>query len=69
MDLRDDMRNLRRQSMRRRPRVYRAPANGWNWRVSPVSVRPGERPLTERTAGVQPARLEQVFMRQADLAA
>jgi hypothetical protein len=38
-------------------------------RVSPVSVRPGERPLTERTAGVQPARLEQVFMRQADLAA
>jgi len=40
----------------------RGPANGWNRRVSPVAVRPGEGPLTERTAGVQPARREQVFM-------
>ena len=31
-------------------------------RVSPVAVRPGEGPLTERTAGVQPAQSERVFM-------
>src|SRR5215471_10675450 len=31
-------------------------------RISPVAFRPGEGPLAERTAGVQPARPEQVFM-------
>jgi len=31
-------------------------------RVSPIAFCPGEGPLTERTAGVQPARREQVFM-------
>jgi hypothetical protein len=31
-------------------------------RVSPFAVQPGEGPLTERTAGVQPVRREQVFM-------
>ena len=31
-------------------------------RVSPVPGRPGEGPLTERTAGVQPAQSERVFM-------
>ena len=31
-------------------------------RVSPVAVRPGEGPLTERTPGVQPSRPEQLFM-------
>ena len=34
-------------------------------RVSPVIVRPGKRPLTEQTAGVQPAQSEQVFMPEA----
>ena len=36
----------------------------WNRRVSPVAVRPGEGPLTERTAGVEPAQSERVFMPQ-----
>ena len=34
-------------------------------RVSPVAVRPGEGPLTERTAGVRPVRREQVLMPQS----
>jgi len=33
-------------------------------RVSSVAVRPGEGPLTELTAGVQPAESEQVLMPQ-----
>src|SRR5256885_1289986 len=37
-------------------------ANGRNRRVSPVSARPGEGPLTEPIAGVQPAARELVFM-------
>src|SRR5215831_8831313 len=32
------------------------------WRITPVAFRPGEGPLTKRTAGVQPASREQVFM-------
>src|SRR5215813_9286338 len=35
---------------------------GRNRRVSPVAFRPGEGPLTKRTAGVQRARREQIFM-------
>jgi len=31
-------------------------------RVSPIAVCPGDGPLTERTAGVQPAQSEQVFL-------
>ena len=31
-------------------------------RILPIAVRPGECPLTERTAGVQPVRQERVFM-------
>ena len=37
-------------------------ANGRLRRVSPVAVHPDEGPLTERTAGVQPAQSERVFM-------
>ena len=37
-------------------------SNGRSRRISPVPVRPGEGPLTERTAGVQATRREQVFM-------
>jgi hypothetical protein len=33
-----------------------------NRRISSATVRPDEGPLTERTAAVQPARREQVFM-------
>jgi len=33
-----------------------------NRRFSPIAVRPGGSPLTERTAGVRPVRREQVFM-------
>ncbi len=33
-----------------------------NRRVSPVAFRPGQGPLTQRIAGVQPAGREQVFM-------
>jgi len=46
------------------PLVVRCSTNGCCRRVSPVAVHPGEGPLTERTAGVQPARREQVFMPQ-----
>jgi len=42
-------------------------ANGRNRRVSPVSARPGEGPLTEPIAGVQPAGRELVFMPQSRL--
>ena len=37
-------------------------SNGRSRRISPVPVRPGEGPLTERTACVQATRREQVFM-------
>jgi hypothetical protein len=38
------------------------PGNGWNRRVSPVAVRPGEGRLTESTAGIPRGRRELVFM-------
>src|SRR6516165_9920487 len=43
------------------------PANGRNRRAPSIAVGPAEGPLTERTAGVQPARREQVFMLVCDL--
>src|SRR6516165_7539329 len=47
----------------RSPRVLgRLDRNDRCRRVSPVAVRSGEGPLTERTAGAQPARRERVFM-------
>ena len=42
-------------------------ADGRNRRVSPIAVPRGERLLIVRTAGVQPAQREPVFMPQSGL--
>jgi len=42
--------------------IDRVRANGWNRRISPVPVRPGEGPFTEQTPAVQRSPREPLFM-------